>query len=103
MFAAGHAREDEALLAARLTPAPGQTVDQLLVAEAPGYRAERAIVRVAPGVAVECEVDGAAIAVLKGCDGRRSLRELVAENGGHEPAILPAMRRLIELGLVTSS
>ncbi|MDX6674502.1 MAG: hypothetical protein QOH11_1920 [Solirubrobacteraceae bacterium] len=103
LFAADQARDDEALLAARLTPAPGQMVDQLLVAEAPGYRTERAIIRVAPGVGVQCEVDGAAIAVLKGCDGRRSLREVVAENGGHEAAILPAMRRLLELGLVTAS
>jgi methylase of polypeptide subunit release factors len=103
LFAADQARDDEALLAARLTPAPGQMVDQRLVAEEPGYRTERAIIRVAPGVAVECEVDGAAIVVLKGCDGRRSLREVVAENGGHDAAILPAMRRLLELGLVTAS
>ncbi len=94
---------DDGLLDARLSPAPGQTVEQLLVAEASGYRTDHAIVRVAPGIGVDCEVDGAAIAVLEGCDGRRSLREVVADNGGHAAAILPARRRLLELGMVTAS
>ena len=103
LFPAGEPRENEALLAARLTPAPGQTVEPLRVAEAPEHRTDHAIVRVAPGIGVDCEVAGAALAVLEGCDGRRSLREVVAQNGGHEAEILPAMRRLLELGMVTAA
>jgi methylase of polypeptide subunit release factors len=103
LFAADAPPDDEALLAARLKAAPGQTVEQLLVAEAPGYRTDHAIVRVATGIGIDCEVDGAALAVLEGCDGRRSLGEIVAQNGRDEAAILPAMRRLLELGMVTAS
>jgi methylase of polypeptide subunit release factors len=103
LFAADAPPDDEALLAACLTAAPGQTVEQLLVAEAHGYRTDHAIVRLATGLGIDCEVDGPALAVLEGCDGRRSLGEIVAQNGRDEAAILPAMRRLLELGMVTAS
>ena len=103
LFAAGEPRDDDALLAARLAPAPGQTVEQRLLATAPGYRTDHAVVRVAPGVGIDCEVDDAVLAVLQGCDGRRSLREIVADNGNAEAAILPGVRRLLEAGMVTAS
>jgi methylase of polypeptide subunit release factors len=102
LFTADESRDDEALLAARLAPAPGLTVEQRPVAETPGSGTKDAIVRVAPGIGIDCEVDGPALAVLEGCDGRRSLQEIVAENGGQDAAILPSMRRLLELGMVTA-
>jgi methylase of polypeptide subunit release factors len=103
LFAPASTKDDEELLAMRLAPAAGQIVEQLLVSDGRGYRPERAVVRVAPGIGLRCEVNGAVVGVLERLDGARSLRDVLAENGTPPAAILPAVRRLLDTGMVTAS
>ena len=102
LFARVATRNDEELLASRLAPATGQIVEQRLVPAASGYRPDRAVVRMAPGIGLECEVPTSVVDVLERCDGARSLRDVLAENGAAPESALPAVRRLLETGMVTA-
>jgi len=61
------------------------------------------VVRMAPGIGLECEVPTSVVDVLERCDGTRSLRDVLAENGAAPESALPAVRRLLETGMVTAS
>ena len=67
----------EALLGQRFRPAPGQRLEQTMSFTPQGYRADAALMRCHPGVGVVARVDPRAMPVVVGCDGKRTLNELI--------------------------
>jgi methylase of polypeptide subunit release factors len=67
----------EALLRERLKPVPGQRLDQSMRYGDAGYLADAAFMRREPGIGVVARVDPRAMPVVVGCDGTRSLGELI--------------------------
>jgi hypothetical protein len=67
----------EALLEERLTPAPGQRLDQAMLYRDGSFVPDGALMRREPGIGVVARVDPRVMPVVVGCDGRRPLGELI--------------------------
>jgi SAM-dependent methyltransferase len=87
-------RDDDALLAERLAPAPELAVDVRL---APRRRARLSLDR---GLALRADADEATVGLVAELDGERSLADAVSRTGLDRADALPVIRRLIELGFV---
>lgn len=100
----------EALLAERLKPVPGQRLDQTMLFRDGGYGADAAFMRRRPGIGVVARIDPRVLPVIVGCDGKRSLGELITratEGLGAERAEVATLcfataRTAFELGLLKS-
>jgi hypothetical protein len=101
---------DDALLDASLALAPEHRLDQEIRVAGGEATIERSLLRLEPGIGFRVPVDGATALVLAHLDGRRSVRAAVGEAArsagpdtdprGLEPALLPPLRRLLELGFL---
>jgi methylase of polypeptide subunit release factors len=98
----------EALLRESLRPAAGQRLDQAMVYADGSYVADAAFMRLRPGVGVVARIDPRVLPVVVGCDGRRSLGDLItratkdlgAERAEVATLCFSTVLTAIELGLV---
>jgi methylase of polypeptide subunit release factors len=101
-------RDDDALLAARLTLAPSVVLDEIATAGADGWSTAMRTVRRTDGPDWRHEVDEPAMALLAGCQGALPLAELFEllsfahdrPTGELVTAALPSVRELIRHGLL---
>jgi hypothetical protein len=97
------------LLARAYALVDGHRLDQTLEYRAGKYAIGPAIFRVRPGIGVEVRSDPRVLEVLLECDGRRSLRELVADavarrgdSDGFEKLVEQTSRQLIARGFMVA-
>jgi methylase of polypeptide subunit release factors len=67
----------EALLSARLRPTPGLRLDQTMLYREGGYLPDSALMRCHPGIGVVARIDPRVMPVVVGCDGSRTVGELI--------------------------
>jgi methylase of polypeptide subunit release factors len=99
----------EALLQERLRPVAGQRLDQAMLYRDGAYLPDAALMRRDPGIGVVARVDPRVMPVIVGCDGRRTLGELIdratERSSGKERVELATLcfatvRTAYELGLL---
>jgi hypothetical protein len=101
-------RDDRALLAARLRPPPHLRVDPQLEPKPGGWALRGARLSLTSGLSHPRRVDPALTRVVLGCDGSRSLGELLSEVGSAQgqsadrlaPGLLSAVRQMIAHGFL---
>jgi hypothetical protein len=96
-------RRREALLDETFELVEGHRVEQSLTRRRGVYASHPAVVRMVEGTGLEAHVDPKALDVVFACDGRRPLRELVADERADAGTVLKAVRRLFELGFLVST
>jgi hypothetical protein len=102
--------DDRALLEAVLRPVPAHRLEPA-TGRGHGRPARSALLQLDDGLAFQLEVEADAMLLLARCDGRRPLRELVADLArvtGRAPArlaaaLLPTLRRLVRQGFLVPS
>jgi len=97
--------DDAALLRQRIQLTPAHRLEHTLHAEDGNWRVERALLRQTDGIGFAGEVDRLVGTILAGCDGARTLGELVADlaAGVGRPAeeIAPACARVVRQLMAT--
>ncbi len=101
--------DDAALLQQRIRLTPAHRLEHTLHAQEGNWQVQRALLRQTDGIGFAGEVDRLVCTVLAGCDGARTLAELVADlaasvgqpAGAIAPACVRVVRQLMATGFLT--